>query len=340
MKIRLKDIAEQAGVSVGAVSQVLNDKPIRISDKKKQMILSIAKEQNYTPNIAARSLVSHKTNTIGLVIPDINNPFFSNLAKTMENRLRELGYLLVLVNSNDVFQSEKELIHLLLNRGVDGLILVLSHEAYAYEKELRAMLEEINVPFVLADRELHDFQGSQIFYDNRLGGYLATKELLQQGHRKIGVMMNLHQNINCEYRYQGYLKALSEYGIKPKKEWNVPTEFQFEDAYEKADNLLNNKDITGVVAGNDLIALGIIKRAREMSKKVPGDISIVGYDNLFLNDLLEVGLTSIEQDVGLLGKKAVEILLHLLETKEHQQVELTPTLVKRASVENKKGATL
>ena len=115
MKIRLKDIAEEVGVSIAAVSQVLNDKPIRISEKKKRLIKQLAKENNYSPNIAAKSLVLNKTNTIGLVIPDINNPFFAQLAKVLEDQLRKIGYLLILVNSDDHFAAEKELIQLLIS---------------------------------------------------------------------------------------------------------------------------------------------------------------------------------------------------------------------------------
>lgn len=332
MRIRLKDIAKQADVSVGAVSQVLNNKPIRISEDKKKLIQQLAKENNYSPNIAAKSLVSNKTNTIGLVIPDINNPFFASLAKTVEDQLRKAGYLLILVNSDDRFESEQELVRLLLNRGVDGLILALSNESYTFEQQQREMLKGIDIPLVLVDRGVDNFEGSQVFYNNRLGGYLATRHLIDQGHRRIGAMMNPSKNINCVYRHQGYLDALAEAGIDFQDAWSVPTKFQFEDAYDKADQLLNNQEITGIVAGNDLIALGIIKRAREQGKRVPEDISLVGYDNLPLNELLETALTSVEQDVDVLGEKAVECLFSAFEKQEMRFVQLKPKLVQKGSV--------
>jgi len=334
MKIRLKDIAEMTGVSVGAVSQVLNNKPIRMSEDKKEEIRELARKNNYSPNIAAKSLVSNKSNTIGLVVPDINNPFFANLAQLIEKNLREQGYILILVNSDDKFTSEVELIRLLINRGVDALILIFSNEAYANEKKLQSLLKEINVPFVLADRAIATCGASQVAYDNVLGGYLATNFLLENGHRNIGAMMSFTNSTNAMYRHQGYLKALKEYDITPKKEWEVATQFQFEDSYEKAEQLLKNKEITGIVAGNDLIALGIIKRAKEMGIAIPDELSLVGYDNIFLNDLLEIGLTSVEQNVSDLAQATVGELQNVMKGSKGQQIQLNPKLVVRQSVKN------
>lgn len=332
MKIRLKDIAEEVGVSIAAVSQVLNDKPIRISEKKKRLIKQLARENNYSPNIAAKSLVLNKTNTIGLVIPDINNPFFAQLAKVLEDQLRKIGYLLILVNSDDHFAAEKELIQLLIDRNVDGLLLALSSESYTYEEELKEFLSSISVPLVLVDRGLDNFPVGQVFYNNRQGGYLATMELINNGHQNIGIMMNPDKNINCIYRYQGYLDALKEAQLPQQESWRVVTKFQFEDAYDKADQLLNNQAITGIVAGNDLIALGIMKRAKELGINIPEEMSIVGYDNLILNDLLEVPLTSVEQDVTVLGEKAVTSLLSAMKEQAPRYLQLTPKIVRKKSV--------
>lgn len=132
----------------------------------------------------------NKTNTIGLVIPDINNPFFAQLAKVLEDQLRKIGYLLILVNSDDHFAAEKELIQLLIDRNVDGLLLALSSESYTYEEELKEFLSSISVPLVLVDRGLDNFPVGQVFYNNRQGGYLATMELINNGHQNIGIMMN------------------------------------------------------------------------------------------------------------------------------------------------------
>ncbi|EEV40350.1 LacI family DNA-binding transcriptional regulator [Enterococcus casseliflavus] len=332
MKVRLKDIAKEVGVSIAAVSQVLNDKPIRITEEKKQQIKRLAAENNYTPNAAAKSLVLKKTNTIGLIIPDINNPFFANLAKVLEDLLRKQGYLLILVNSDDKADVEKELMQLLIDRNVDALIIALSTESYADEVQTKERLKKLSVPIVLVDRGIDNFEVDQVFYNNRHGGYIAACELIKKGHKKIGTMMNPDKNINCVYRYQGYLDALKEFGLQRKDSWHVVTKFQFEDAYEKADILLKNREVTGIVAGNDLIALGIMKRAKELGIKVPEDVSIVGYDNLVLNDLLEVSLTSVEQDVNDLGEKTVFALMNAISGQKPRYVQLTPRLIKKNSV--------
>lgn len=339
MKIKLKDIAKLAGVSIPAVSQVLNHKPIRISDEKRALIEKIAKDNHYLPNLAAKSLVSNKTETIGILIPDINNPFFSNFAKQIEAQLRELGYWLILVNSNENYQSEKELIPLLLNRGIDGLIMIMSNKAFDYETELKHLLDDIDIPFVLVDRGLDQFDGNQVIYNNRLGGYLAAQYLMSCGHKNIGIMMDFSQNVNCNYRYIGYQDALAEQKIKLDKKWIVPTSFTIEDAYAKADQLLLNQAITSIIAGNDMIALGIVKRAKELGMKIPEDISIIGYDNVYFTDLFNPSLTSIEQDVTLLAKKTIDILFETIaDNTKKQFCQLSPKLVKKASVRQIKSS--
>lgn len=332
--MRLKDIAEMANISVAAVSRVLNDKPIRISDKKKAEIKKIAKENNYSPNLVAKGLATNKTNTIGLIIPDINNPFFSTLAKILEDELRKSGYLLILVNTDDVYENERTLIRLLLNRGVDGLILAISNESYNQLDQLKKELSDITIPYVLVDRGIDNFPCNQVFFNNRLGGYLATSYLLKMGHRCIGTMMSPKTIINSQFRYEGYLDAMNEYQVIIHDEWSVTTEFRYEDAYEKADKLLNNKEITAIVAGNDMIALGIKQKAKELGLRVPEDISIVGYDNLELIQMLDVPLTTVDQDIHQLGKKTVEVLLTALTAKTaNRLIQLNPSLIIKDSVQ-------
>lgn len=333
MKLTLKDIAKQAGVSIPAVSQVLNNKPIRMTEAKRALIKKIAKDNHYMPNLAAKALVSNKTYTIGIIIPDINNPFFANLAKQIESQLRNLGYWLILVNSNEKFSSEKELLPLLLNRGIDGLIFIMSNQAYAQETELKAMLSDIDTPYVLVDRGLDQFDCNQIIFNNRLGGYLATKHLIASGHQTIGIMMNFPANINCHYRYIGYQDALAESGILLDQRWVVSTKFDIEDAYDKAEQLLRNPEITSIVAGNDMIALGIIRKANELGKKIPEDISIIGYDNVFYTDLFKPSLTSIEQDVNAMATQTIAVLFETIADPTAKKfIQLSPRLVEKASV--------
>ena len=191
----------------------------------------------------------NKTNTIGLVIPDINNPFFAQLAKVLGRPVAKNWLPLILVNSDDHFAAEKELIQLLIDRNVDGLLLALSSESYTYEEELKRVLSSISVPLVLVDRGLDNFPVGQVFYNNRQGGYLATMELINNGHQNIGIMMN------PEKKYQLYLSLPRISGCSERKR-SCPArklagglKFQFEDAYDKADQLLNNQAITGIVAG-------------------------------------------------------------------------------------------
>lgn len=309
MKIRMKDIANMANVSEATVSLVLNDKPSRISEKKKKEIKELAKQFNYVPNIAAQTLAKKTSQTIGVVIPDIENPYFSKLCKQLEERFRALGYLTIIVNSNDDFSVEKNLIQMLVNRGVDGLIIVLSHESFAQVEEQQLFLQSIDAPFVLVDRQVTFPIVNQVYYDSYLGGYQATEILLANGHQKIAFLTGKRNIPSTSERIKGHQRALLDYGLQLNDQYIIETGYRFINGVEQAEKLFQLPGVSAVVAANDMVAFGVIKQAATLGLHVPADFSIVGYDYLEIADSLMLSLTTIEQDLCILSEKAVELLL-------------------------------
>lgn len=335
MSCTIKDIAKLANISISAVSLVLNDKPCRISQEKKELIKQVAKENNYTPNINARSLVTKETKTFGLIIPDIENIFFSRLTKSIESYCRESGYTLIIVNSNDEYKQDLYLIDLLLSRGIDGLFITFSTSAYKHEEEMCAKLNELTIPYILIDRFFSDFDCNKVYFDNTKGAYLATKHLIEQGHKKISCIIHSITSHNLSYRFEGYKKAMNEYGLKVEEDYIIKGDYHIESGYSAADVILRN-NTTAVFVSNDMMTLGLLKRLKEEGLKVPADLSIVSYDNTLNDFIIDLQLTSVEQNILNLGKKASELMLDIIHDGQSKFANtcLEPKLVINNSVKN------
>lgn len=330
--ITIKDIASKANVSIATVSLVLNDKPSRISEAKKLEIKEIADRLNYRPNIYARGLASKKTKTIGLVIPDIENPFFASLAKNIEKELHKRQYALIVVNSDDYYKNDLRLINILNNRGVDGFLLTLSNEAYQKKDEVCDMLNSLRKPFVLVDRIFDVTENfNQVSFDNLKGQYLATKHLIKRGYKRIGYIAPPHNTFTTKERVAGYKRALEENDIKIDENLIVYGNYRFSSGYDLTTELLNQK-VEAVVASNDIMAFGAVKQISESQLKVPEDIAVVGYDDLIFSNMSLVSLTTIRQDYVLLAEKSVDVLFDNLNNKiDPVNIKLNPELMVRNS---------
>jgi LacI family transcriptional regulator len=330
MSITLKEIARQAGVSTSSVSLVLNNKPNRISEQTRDLIKKIAEENQYRPNVMAQSLVTRQTKTLGLIIPDIENLFFSKLAKILEMEVRKEGYTLIIVNSNDSFEEDMLLIDLLVSRGVDGLFLAISNETYLHSKELEDKLAKLPIPFVMIDRVM-DFACNKVYFDNVTGSYLATKYLLEQGHRKISCICNTFISNNALSRINGYKMAMEEYGLKIPKEYIIPANYRIEGGYQAGEQILKT-DCTAIFVCNDMMTLGLLKKFMECGIRVPEDYMIVSYDNLLSDFLFGIKISSVDQDIKELGISSWKVLQSCLQVEgetDRQDICLSPKLIIR-----------
>lgn len=335
MKITIKDIARMAEVSPSSVSLVLNEKPCRISQEKRDKIKKIAEEYNYSVNQMARSLVTKQTKTLGLIIPDIENMFFSSLAKNIEMICRKEGYALIIVNTNNEYKNDLMLVDLLHSRSVDGMFIIPSDESYENNKELIDKFLKLKIPYIMVDRVYPEIMCDKVLFDHEMGAYMAVKHLLLKGHRKIACITSSKVSINSHLRLKGYLKALSEFQCPINEEYIIEGDYQIESGH-LAGNQLIDKDISAVFITNDMMTLGFLRSMYENNKKIPDDYSLVSYDHSIYPFLIGLELTSVEQNIPALSEKACELLINRINNPETQlkEVCLTPKLIEKNSVIN------
>lgn len=333
-KVTLKEIAQEVGLSPSAVSLVLNDRPCRISDENRRRIKEVAARKRYVPNQIARSLVMQQSRTLGLIVPNIMSRFFSSFARNLEVRCRERGYALFIMNSDGKTENDADLVRLLINRGVDGIFLVAAEEV-SPDPLLMEQLEAGIVPVVMVDRSIENAPGDKVRFDSELGGYLATKHLLDEGHRRIACVVNTASHTGRD-RLAGCRRAFAEAGAPFGEDLVFESDYYIADACCAAERIVAS-DATAIFASSDNIALGVLKCLHAHGKRVPRDYSLVSYDNSAADALFEPALTAIEQDVEELADHALELLLARVEAKDgtpgpFEERVLPPRLVQNASV--------
>ncbi|WP_040210415.1 LacI family DNA-binding transcriptional regulator [Clostridium polynesiense] len=333
MKVTIKDIAKLANVSVSAVSLVLNNKPCRISEEKRELIKKIAREHNYTPNINARSLVTNETKTFGLIIPDVDNIFFSRLTKAIETYCRRFGYALMIVNSDDEYKEDIHLIDLLSSRGIDGLFITVSNSSYEHQEEVSEALKKLTIPYIMIDRVFPDLNCSKVYFDSLEGAYIATKYLIDHGHRKISCITHCSNSKMPYSRYEGYKRAMEEHGIDISEDYILLGDYKVKSGYEAGEKLVETAP-SAVFVTSDMMTFGLLKKLKEKGLRIPEDISVISYDNLVNEFSIDTEITSIEQNISLLGTKASELMLNLIKNKNSQpkSICLTPKLIIKESV--------
>ena len=331
-KTTIKDIAREAGVSTTTVSLVLNSKPSRISQETKEKIFRIAKEKKYSPNRLAVNLATKTTSTFGMIIPDISNVFFAELCKGCEFESRNAGYSLTFSSSNEYISTDLEYVDTMIANHVDGIIYVSSSSTDTHtNQKICEKIHNSQIPFVVVDRFIDFPYAKSVLMDNELGGYIATKHLLELGHRNIGCLTGPMKNDTSKKRLSGYRKALDEFNISLNESFIREGDFQMQSGYECL-SYMRGLGVTAMFCFNDMMALGVYKAARDYGLKIPYDMSVVGYDDIFVCDILEVPLTTVHQPAYSIGRHAVQTLLSLVKKdKDIQNIILPPSLKVRAS---------
>jgi LacI family transcriptional regulator len=330
----LKNIANQAGVSVPTVSRVLNGKSKhnRISKETQDLILKVAKELNYSPNQLARGLRLKRTNTLGYITPDISNPFFSGIARVVEKYARLQGYSIILCDSEENTDIEKESIQLLIDRKIDGLIISPVGQAVEHLKEVYNK----NIPIVLIDRFFPDLDLPYVTSDNYKGALEATSYLIECGHIRIAYIQGLKNTSPNNERINGFKDAHKNFGIELDESLIVGNSFGEENGYLEMKLLLKrNNRPTAVFAGSNLISLGALKALAEESLKVPDDLSMISFDDQPYSKFLATPMTTVAQSGNQIGQLATKILIDIIETDKQFELKgiLLPTnLIKRNSV--------
>jgi len=333
-KCTIYDVAKIAGVSPSTISRVMNTPEI-VAEDTRQKVASAVKELSYIPNMMAANMPRRRTNSIGLIIPDITNIFFSNLVRGVQDVCEKHGYSVLVVNSDDSQEKEGRYLKLLYSRRVDGVILtVAGYREKEFPEEELSLLKKMNI--VLIDREINGMTTPIVKVNNFAGAYSAVKYLLTMGHKKIMYLAGIEGTRTNQEREKGYLSALKEVHINWKKE--LMADFRLETAYQKIivywPQLQNSKDLpTAIFAANDLMAIGALKAFAQLKVRVPEDISIIGFDNIPFSDCTYPPLTTIAQPTYKMGQKAVKTLLKLIDKKKiKKSVEFETELIERESV--------
>jgi len=330
--VTLDDIARKAGVSIATVSRALNNKDA-ISSSTKETILKLAKQMGYTPNAVARGLKTHRTRTIGVVITDISDPFFAPIVRGIENAARQEGYHIILCDTNEDYQMEKEVLGTLMERRVDGLLLTPVQTSFEDILELKKK----RVAFVLLCRHF-DFELlveiDSVATDDVEGACLATTHLLEKGHRRILFINGPTYVSSAKERLAGYKRALLEAGVKFDQSFIREGGIKMEDGYRITKEELNGPvRFTAIFAYSDFVALGVMKALREANLAIPEDIALVGYDDIDVSSFLEVPLTTVRIPKYELGMQGFKLLRSRLagEAESTQKVMLNAELVVRRS---------
>jgi LacI family transcriptional regulator len=327
----IKDVAKLAGVSTATVSHVIN-KSRFVSEETANLVANAIKKLEYRPNTLARGLRSRKTKTLGLIVPDSTNLFFAEIAQVIENAAYEKGYHIILCNTGNDAKKEMEQIDVLLAKQVDGVVLISS----GLVNSSLARLEITQTPFVVVDREIPDLDGYFVLIDNYLGGYLATKHLLDLGHRHIACITGPKRISTSSRRVEGFHQALLEMGLS--ESIILEGDFSISSGTQAMDKILSfSEPPTAVFVCNDMMAVGAMMSALSHGLKIPDDLSIVGFDDIQLSESLCPGLTTIRHPYNEIGNSTINLFLEQINEESRQKnghskrIILTPELVIRAS---------
>jgi LacI family transcriptional regulator len=331
MAVTMMDIARDLKVSVVTVSKVLRNQG-RISAATRKRVLRRAKELHYQMNWVARSLVTRRTYTIGLLLPDFTHPFFAEVARAVAQTVRPHGYHVIISYSEEDPKLEQSEADSLLARQVDGLIIASAQPVHCLD--LFQRIQRRKVPYVLIDRPIAGLQAPFVGVDNRAIGRLATEHLIAQGCCRIGHLRGPEIGIATE-RLEGYRRALAKRGLRVHARYIAEGGHGDETGYDGMRRLLRLRPIPdGVFCYNDPVAIGAIKAILEAGFRVPHDISVVGSGNVHYSDLLAVPLTTVDQGTCQMGAQAAELLMERITLKRSprpRKILILPKLVARES---------
>ncbi len=338
-KTTIFSIAKKTGFSASTISRVLSGQgeKYRISESTIAKIKEEAKLCNYTPSLLARSLRIKKTNTIGLVLPSIDNPFFANIASIITKEAKSKGYTIILSDTLEDENSEEECIESLTSRNIDGAIIISCRE----KSDLLESVSKQRMPIVLIDRYFKETSLPYVSTDNYFGATLATNYLIENGHKNIACIQGNPSTMPVKRRVEGYKDCMKKHNLSDFI-FISGNSFSIENGYIETLNLLNKKERpTAIFTLSNTITLGAYKAIKESGLKIPSDISIICFDNHLYLDYIEPTVTRIAQPIDEMGVLATKILLEKIDKKNFPEDEstyqllLAPTLIMGKSVLNK-----
>ncbi|WP_308721832.1 LacI family DNA-binding transcriptional regulator [Paenibacillus polysaccharolyticus] len=318
----IKDVANLAGVSVATVSRVINDRGYVHADTRKKVEEAV-KALHFSPNEVARSLYTRKSKLIGLLLPDIANPYFPQLARGVEDRMQEQDYRLIFGNSDEDERKEQDYIQTFIQNNVVGVISSTNHPH-------SSIYEKLKIPVVFLDRTSLD--RPSVYADGREGGRLAAKEIIKRGSKRITVMQGPSHIRPAQDRFEGAIEVIREAGLD--HEVIQTTSFSFNEAGVWAEELFRKfPDTDGVIASNDIAAMAVLHEAYRIGRNVPNDVQVIGFDDIPMSGLLSPALSTIRQPAYEMGREAAGLLIQLVEQNkmENKNIQLPVSFIERGT---------
>jgi LacI family transcriptional regulator len=328
-KYTITDVAKMLGVSRSTVSKAINNSP-GVGNVLREKILDFVKEIGYKPNIIAQSLSKGTINIIALILGDVRNPFYSDLAFNIQKNLKSSGYMVMVFNSEYDAKNEIEFIRLAVQFNFAGLMLIT-----AQTDEMKNELKTINIPVVLVNRMLEAYEGNSVLIDNFQAGYIATRHLIELGHTYIGFIGGPERSSAANQRSEGYRQALKNYQLPFNEKSIMYSDLKIETGYRLAKEYvadIKNRP-SALVIVNDMTALGFIDYCKEANIKIPEMLSIVSFDDIVFSAMHDISLTSVSQHVSEMSEHAARLMIKQLKEPDGkpERITLEPTLVVRNS---------
>lgn len=322
-QVTIKDIARELGISPSTVSRALKDHP-DISIETKKAVNELAERLNYQPNIVALSLRQRKTNTIGVIIPEVVHFFFSTVVSGIEDVAYEAGYNVILTQSNESYQREVIDMKALFNSRVDGMLLSLSRETTNFD-HIESIISK-GVPIVFYDRMYNNPNTSKVIVDDYVGAKEAVLHLIDQGCKRIAHLEGAPNLILSKDRLRGYQDALIEKNMEVRDNYTlVCPSGSFEEGKKATKKLLSlSTPPDAIFCNNDPMAMGCMTAIKEKGLKIPDDVAVVGYSNWFFGEIMDPSLTTVDQPGFEMGQEAARLLIRQIEARDKDQIEIAP----------------
>lgn len=336
--MKMTDIAKKAGVSIATVSRVINNEK-SVKKETRERVLKIIKEYEYTPSAVGRNLSKKETNIIAVIVPDISNPFFSEIVEGITQEADKKGLGIILFSTNESLEKQEKAVNMALEQRVQGIIISVTGDSYEKGSQQLNRLKKRGVPTVLVDRDIKYSVLDGVFMDNIGGAYQGVTSLIESEHKDIGIITGPLTSKPGRDRLRGYKSALRDNNIEIKEENIYEGDFQMKSGYTLGREILAKKDRpSGIFICNNQMTLGFIKAMGEAGYTTPEDIAIASFDKVEILDIFGINITTVSTKVRTLGIKAAEILLERIEKKEEflegdevKRIILSPKIEKKGS---------